>query len=161
VLGQVDRKFIACVMSARDSFENQPSGSREDGPMLVLIDQHAADERIRVEKFMGDLCKGFVALPEGAEAALDVRVLEQPVWILLTRAEVKALTSSDDLQRAFRRWGISFQLLPDLGEERDDADNFFLRTLSACRDDICYAQVGVWSLPEVVAAKVPPLFSHA
>ncbi|XP_059860157.1 DNA mismatch repair protein Mlh3 isoform X1 [Delphinus delphis] len=45
VLQQVDNKFIACVMSTRTE-ENGKAG----GNLLVLVDQHAAHERIRLEQ---------------------------------------------------------------------------------------------------------------
>jgi DNA mismatch repair protein MLH3 len=41
IIGQVDCKFVACTL---------PGDSTDEGePVLVLIDQHAADERVRVE----------------------------------------------------------------------------------------------------------------
>lgn len=48
VIGQVDRKFILVVID--DESDN-------DGELLVIIDQHAADERWRVEKLMEELCR--------------------------------------------------------------------------------------------------------
>ncbi|XP_029093199.1 DNA mismatch repair protein Mlh3 isoform X3 [Monodon monoceros] len=45
VLQQVDNKFIACVMSTKTE-ENGEAG----GNLLVLVDQHAAHERIRLEQ---------------------------------------------------------------------------------------------------------------
>ncbi|KAH9899633.1 hypothetical protein C8Q73DRAFT_329317 [Cubamyces lactineus] len=92
VLGQVDRKFVACVIHAssppRKQTPTSADGGRErdgDGDSdtdvdadaragtgwsegacgreqgaLVLIDQHAADERVRVERFLRSLCEGFL-----------------------------------------------------------------------------------------------------
>ncbi|OBZ76731.1 DNA mismatch repair protein Mlh3 [Grifola frondosa] len=57
VLGQADRKFIACVM----------------GGAVVLVDQHAADERIRVERFLDALCHGFFAGGAGRASAGPAR----------------------------------------------------------------------------------------
>lgn len=158
VLGQVDRKFIACVMSGSDLFEAiDPEGLEDDGGMLVLIDQHAADERIRVERFMRELCKGFVAPHGTVETMLDVRTLDQPVQVLLTAPEAKALAVSDTMQATLKRWGIAFGPLPDLVEDQEDEmDLFPARKKRSERGKSGYVQVEVTSVPEVVATKVSP-----
>ncbi|XP_003472473.1 DNA mismatch repair protein Mlh3 isoform X2 [Cavia porcellus] len=49
VLQQVDNKFIACLMSTKTE-ENSEGG----GNLLILVDQHAAHERIRLEQLIAD-----------------------------------------------------------------------------------------------------------
>ncbi|KAF2018131.1 hypothetical protein BU24DRAFT_368443 [Aaosphaeria arxii CBS 175.79] len=52
VLGQVDRKFILVEMPGFSACDE----GRTDTRLLVLVDQHAADERIRVETLLAELC---------------------------------------------------------------------------------------------------------
>lgn len=47
IISQVDKKFILVRLAKND---------QEDSELLVLIDQHAADERIRVEALLAELC---------------------------------------------------------------------------------------------------------
>ena len=59
VISQVDKKFILiCV--------NDPSNLHdgENAELLVLVDQHAADERIRVEGLLADLKASPTSLPK-------------------------------------------------------------------------------------------------
>ena len=50
VISQVDKKFILiCVNGSSNTMD------REEADLLVLVDQHAADERIRVEVLLADL----------------------------------------------------------------------------------------------------------
>ncbi|KAI0424670.1 hypothetical protein F5Y09DRAFT_323744 [Xylaria sp. FL1042] len=51
VVAQVDRKFIFAKVPV-DSYAHEPISSRSTAPLLVIIDQHAADERYRVESLM-------------------------------------------------------------------------------------------------------------
>ncbi|KAF8431032.1 hypothetical protein BGX38DRAFT_1229996 [Terfezia claveryi] len=49
VIGQVDKKFVLMAMKVVEDGE-------ANGEVLLVIDQHAADERWRVEKLMEELC---------------------------------------------------------------------------------------------------------
>lgn len=91
VIGQFDCRFVACSL---------PGDSRDGGePVLVLIDQHAADERVRVERFLKELCNG--AVQGGAESvALDAKK-----GVVLTRDEATLLEQKEVLQE-LRRWGL-------------------------------------------------------
>ena len=59
VISQVDKKFILiCVNGSRNTID------REEADLLVLVDQHAADERIRVEVLLADLKATPASLPK-------------------------------------------------------------------------------------------------
>ena len=72
VVSQVDKKFILiCV--------NDPSNLHdgEIAELLVLVDQHAADERIRVEGLLADLKASPTSLPK--PLIFEVQAREQPL----------------------------------------------------------------------------------
>ncbi|KAI0832649.1 hypothetical protein BC628DRAFT_1441564 [Trametes gibbosa] len=149
VLGQVDRKFIACVIRrdrARGAHQHVEGVDCEDDEgigTLVLIDQHAADERVRVERFLDDLCG-----PRDGSGGLRVRAREltPPVNVLLTTLEARTIAESPGVRSAFGRWGIAFA--PHYAA-RDDHT-----TLPIREDMAAYAQVAVTTVPEVVADKL-------
>jgi DNA mismatch repair protein MLH3 len=96
VIAQVDKKYILLKMHGSTS-------SSEDAEMLVIVDQHAADERIRVERLFRELCEGTIE-----DDAPDP-----------TQSVKKALTFSisprdAQLLRRFRgeflRWGIGYEV---------------------------------------------------
>lgn len=99
VLGQVDQKFIAIVLHTTINLTT-----------LALIDQHAADERISVEKVLLELCEGF--------ARDDLSVAEltktQPM-IILTQAETRILSQPGVLP-LFKRWGIRLTVPSELSQ---------------------------------------------
>ena len=91
IIGQVDCKFVACTLPGDSTGEGEP--------VLVLIDQHAADERVRVERFLKELCNG--AVQGGAESAM----LDAKEGVVLTKDEAKLLQQHEVLQE-LRRWGF-------------------------------------------------------
>ncbi|XP_056446219.1 DNA mismatch repair protein Mlh3 isoform X3 [Gadus chalcogrammus] len=54
VIHQVDKKFLACLINTRDTESAQDPGT--EGNLLVLVDQHAAHERVRLEKLIAVMC---------------------------------------------------------------------------------------------------------
>lgn len=119
-LGQVDRKFIACVLDA-NAMPNRPSQ-----PVLVIIDQHAADERVSVERILEELCLGFLD-----DTVETIKPDPSPV-LVLSREEVTSLGTLGALN-VLRRWGIGL----DVPGTDDD-----------------YVQVTVQAVPKALAARL-------
>ena len=85
VLRQVDEKFILATVP----------GSGVDTCSLVLIDQHAADERIKVEAFYQQLC-------DGQRVSLG-----RPMMFEVSEEEAKLLKQA---QSFFASWAMEYQL---------------------------------------------------
>ncbi|PIL37355.1 hypothetical protein GSI_01048 [Ganoderma sinense ZZ0214-1] len=85
VLGQVDRKFIACVMHP-------------------TVD----DEGIRSEPM--NEYRSNESQQNNIGSGVCTRKLDPPVNILLTRPEAERIGGSSDVRGAFSRWGVSFAL---------------------------------------------------
>ncbi|KAG5654598.1 hypothetical protein H0H81_011573 [Sphagnurus paluster] len=146
VISQVDRKFIACLMEEQSNTQPQLSRPKNAGPSLVLIDQHAADERVRVERFLKDLCLGYLRNQHGLWASgIQVKELLPPLPLLLTLHETQILRGSEQIRQSFREWGFHLDFLDDQYEANDASD---------AGEDSGYAQVIVKSVPEVVKDKV-------
>ncbi|WVQ72847.1 hypothetical protein IAR50_002408 [Cryptococcus sp. DSM 104548] len=118
ILSQVDRKYIAAVMTTT-------SGSKA----LVLIDQHAADERVSVEKILWELCEGF---HKGGGEAERLKAGSE-VGVVLTRGEGEILRQ-EGVVDIFRRWGMDLTL-----DHRAEGD---------------YTQVIVQSVPTSLATRL-------
>ncbi|KAF1922046.1 hypothetical protein BDU57DRAFT_486555 [Ampelomyces quisqualis] len=111
VLAQVDRKFILIKVSRLHQVGNPPETSEV---LLVLIDQHAADERIQVETLLRELCSPVGAnelrywskLGHSAEVASVI--LEKPVRFSISREEGMHFAT---FAGNFASWGILFDIL--------------------------------------------------
>ncbi|KII95000.1 hypothetical protein PLICRDRAFT_33829 [Plicaturopsis crispa FD-325 SS-3] len=155
VLNQVDRKFIVCLIeedstsSAEDDGNDTRVASSGRARVLAMIDQHAADERVRVERFLRDLCLGFLRYTshDAVHASgVQTRELQPPVPILLTWHDACRLAQSGDLQRAFGSWGIHFVDLQRLEEPEEVEEDGESRPT--------YVQVFVSRIPEIVGDKL-------
>jgi DNA mismatch repair protein MLH3 len=113
VVRQVDNKFILVKMRTGSQGVGPLRFSENGNELLALIDQHAADERIRVEGLLVDLCKApsktiqDLFSPLGFTSAIDTIPLVKPVTFSI-RANEYAIFKSRAAY--FARWGILFDL---------------------------------------------------
>nr|XP_018912481.1 PREDICTED: mismatch repair endonuclease pms1 isoform X2 [Bemisia tabaci] len=89
VVGQLDSKFILTILEV--------SKSR----LIVAFDQHAVDERIRVEKLMNDYCVDF-------KAKVWKSVCVNPVIIMTVSTERAILC--ENFKSAFQKVGLVFSV---------------------------------------------------
>lgn len=96
VVSQVDKKFILIKLRT----------SRKDDQMLVLIDQHAADERIRIESLMEDFCTP-PSSPVPTESSILTTALAKPLNFKVSLRDVQLLQK---YRQHFANWGILYQI---------------------------------------------------
>ncbi|GMF64870.1 unnamed protein product [Phytophthora lilii] len=92
VIRQVDRKFI--LVQANTS----------EGRLLLCIDQHAADERVRLEKFEADMFSY-----DGSLKRVEVSKYDPPLILRLNSRECEMLHRYEN---HIRKWGFDFELTP-------------------------------------------------
>ncbi|XP_063295956.1 DNA mismatch repair protein Mlh3 isoform X2 [Pelobates fuscus] len=88
VLQQVDNKFIACVMDVKKEGQANP-----DGNLLVLVDQHAAHERVRLEQLIADSYEAVSA--ECDTRRLKVSAVQPPLELEVTEEQYRLLRIFD------------------------------------------------------------------
>ncbi|XP_061853599.1 DNA mismatch repair protein Mlh3 isoform X1 [Colius striatus] len=83
VLQQVDNKFIACLINTRNEMDKK-EGTSLNGNLLILVDQHAAHERIRLEQLIADsyekeaaACGKKKLLSSSVSPPLEIEVTEE------------------------------------------------------------------------------------
>jgi DNA mismatch repair protein MLH3 len=107
IIAQLDKKFILVKMVG--------SSHREEVGMLVMIDQHAADERVRVEALFAELC---APLPKqhshsqyhsslGHKSLVAFTVLEKPLQFTISTQEGEQFTR---YASRFAAWGILYDI---------------------------------------------------
>ncbi|XP_036062330.1 DNA mismatch repair protein Mlh3 isoform X2 [Onychomys torridus] len=86
VLQQVDNKFIACLMSTKA----EESGA--GGNLLVLVDQHAAHERVRLEQLITDSYEKQPPQSSGRKKLLSSTIIP-PLAITVSEEQRRLLRS--------------------------------------------------------------------
>lgn len=120
VIAQVDSKFILVKLTpeakSAPSSDKHESSITDDRELLVLIDQHAADERCRVE----ELQKAYFTCSHG-QPGLKIaatELLDKPILFEVNRQESLLL---DRFKQHFEHWGIIYTARVDGPELRAPA----------------------------------------
>jgi DNA mismatch repair protein MLH3 len=138
VLNQLDRKFIVCTVDETRKSDDSRQESNIPRRMLVLVDQHAASERVRVEGFLRTLCHNFLNHDSNGGQSADRVELDPPRAIILSRKEASILRNT---QSMLERWCFDLSW-----PESESCDHNF--------DQDKYEQFLVHSVPGVVSEKV-------
>ncbi|XP_027855937.1 DNA mismatch repair protein Mlh3 isoform X1 [Xiphophorus couchianus] len=90
VVNQVDKKFLACLINAREG--GSAEQTENEGNLLVLMDQHAAHERVRLENLVAD---SYEDDPDAnGKKRLCSSTILPPLGISVTEEELRLLRSS-------------------------------------------------------------------
>ncbi|KAL9008755.1 MAG: hypothetical protein Q9173_006152 [Seirophora scorigena] len=142
VIAQVDKKFILVLMTPTTGHGVEQLPVLHKQQILVLIDQHAADERIRVENLLAELCTSAssdsrrITSSLGHKPDVATTLLSKPIVFEVKYREHAMLMAH---ARHFAYWGI----LIDLNFTHRDPIS---RAISSC-------EVSVKSLPPVIAER--------
>ncbi|XP_052449578.1 DNA mismatch repair protein Mlh3 isoform X1 [Carassius gibelio] len=119
VINQVDKKFLACLINTTE--QEVPESSTNEGNLLVLVDQHAAHERVRLEGLVTDSYEDDPDTP-GKKKLCSSSVIP-PLEINVTEEELRLLRSC----QAFLR-GLAL----DVSFPKSESLNVFLERLPTC-----------------------------
>lgn len=112
VISQVDAKFILCSLPSADS----------SAQTLILVDQHAASERVILESLLSDLCAPINELSPIATLRTNLHCTSAVETVPLVPALIFDINSAEsDLLRThaplFARFGILYDLRADIGSK--------------------------------------------
>jgi len=115
VIAQLDNKFILIKMPTESQTTLEESAIKSsDDDLLVMVDQHAADERCKVEELLSQLCKHTTAaLPLrsnlGHEPLIQTTRLDTAITFETSTTEAEMLRKH---AAYFAKWGILYDILP-------------------------------------------------
>ena len=101
IISQVDKKFILVKIRAASAHSPQ-----DDNALLVLVDQHAADERIRVESLIAELCKPSTDASDAAAGSIYTQYLDKPIAYEIPTLEAELFNKHVSY---FAKWGFSIK----------------------------------------------------
>ncbi|KAF2025476.1 hypothetical protein EK21DRAFT_76356 [Setomelanomma holmii] len=161
-IAQLDRKLILVKLKRS---QDVVLPERNQANMLVLIDQHAADERVQVEALYKQLCTPVVADRQvyrsrlGQRAQVASTVLTRPVHFSISDQEQSHFVA---YAARFAAWGILYDAVEGAQQRSTKADNVLSVLalppiiLERCRADstllISFLRSTVWEYASDVQA---------
>jgi len=123
VVGQLDLKFLIVIM-----YDRSCANPDQEDALIVAFDQHAVHERIRIERFLREVCSGNANVKE---LKLRTDHQEEPactqrghhhdedkyVPILVNRIEFDGFSK---FKKVFTRWGFIYELTLKRGSKPID-----------------------------------------
>ncbi|KAI1825444.1 hypothetical protein F4861DRAFT_502045 [Xylaria intraflava] len=130
IIAQLDRKFIFAKVVV-NSYAYGPIPPNLSESFLIMIDQHAADERCQVESLMG---KYFEHTTSGTSTACT-ELLERPLKFEIS---VSDATQFESMAMHFSHWGIHYSVVSmpqarDTGRRRIDVTRLPPSIAERCR----------------------------
>ena len=117
VIAQVDKKFIL-VSIDNDIEERASENENNERKVLALVDQHAADERIRVEELFDELCTPSPLQDQRFTCGMGYGDLDSAIMTtVLTKKIIFETSISErklfvDHASRFADWGILYEISP-------------------------------------------------
>ncbi|KAI1800702.1 hypothetical protein F4811DRAFT_537666 [Daldinia bambusicola] len=130
VISQVDRKFILAKVPLPPPPTVPSTGDKGQHLLLVIIDQHAADERCRVEALMKDY---FMAVNDSQGPATgkprpaihaQAELLEKP---LVFDISIRDSCRFEQSAEYFKNWGVVYQVILVRKSKRDSVEKSKLK----------------------------------
>ncbi|KAB8300882.1 hypothetical protein EYC80_002810 [Monilinia laxa] len=103
VISQVDKKFILANLQTTPAFGIEPSD------ILVIIDQHAADERIRIETLLSDFLTPPIISTTAASTSVSTSPLDKPLAFDISTKDSQLFRT---YVNHFSYWGIIYIVDP-------------------------------------------------
>ncbi|XP_047500098.1 DNA mismatch repair protein Mlh3-like [Penaeus chinensis] len=97
VLGQLDKKFIACEIT----YTSSDPTLHKVNEIIVLFDQHAVHERVRLETLTEENYESL----ENGERVIRTCMITPPLEMTLPESEVRLMMA---YTRTFIQWGLHF-----------------------------------------------------
>ncbi|KAI1007833.1 hypothetical protein K3495_g405 [Podosphaera aphanis] len=102
LIAQVDKKFILLKLCASMNETNKRS---ED--ILVMVDQHAADERVRIESLLKDFCSPVKPRQIASPIQIKTHLLNKPLIFKLAPKEAQLFVR---YKAHYSRWGVVYEV---------------------------------------------------
>ena len=137
VIAQVDQKFILV-----DIITAPPSSKRNDEPDrrgLILIDQHAADERIRVEDLLSRVCDWSSHTTSNNDNSSKTQTALLPS-ALLFEVSSQELPLFRKFRSYFEQWGILYTISESQSGESNSSCGLSIQSLPPLIAERCRLQ---------------------